>query len=270
MKPSKELYQPLDQYALCDDGENGAKQARRFVRDGRYFNFSLSNGIIVILALSNIILLALLSVTEKVWQVPHDYARVDLLPTKWSRFDWWTEYSEKNDTEVDVLWDAILPSHGFVAMDTEWAKAKQWPESMRLPSDQSKSVYLLEAYHQLHCVTIIRKTFLELWKGRNLTYSVAHSGHCFDMIRQTIQCNADNTPLYVFGDGTAGDGQLHKCRDWNALRDFATDNTACYRDSAKPIILGDHFGYCDDGNDGVIDAKRANVTVLNVTEAQGL
>ena len=37
-----------------------------------------------------------------------------------------------------------------------------------------------------------------------------------------------------------------------------------------PIVLADHFGYCDDGNDGVIDAKRANVTVENVTRSQGL
>jgi hypothetical protein len=57
-----------------------------------------------------------------------------------------------------------------------------------------------------------------------------------------------------------GDGQIRKCRDWDALRDFATANSACYRDSAKQIILGDHFGYCDDGDDGIIDAKPANVT----------
>ncbi|KAG8527120.1 uncharacterized protein KY384_008549 [Bacidia gigantensis] len=124
-------------------------------------------------------------------------AQVDPLPTIWKRFDWWTEFSEKNVTRVDELWSAILPSHGFVAMDTSWARRH-------------------------------------------------------------------NTPLYVFGDDTAGDGQYHQCRDWNALRDFATENTACYRDSVTPIILGDHFGYCDDGNDGVIDARRANVTVEEV------
>lgn len=124
---------------------------------------------------------------------------------------------------------------------------------------------------------IIRKTFWELAKGKETTYPLTHSGHCFDTIRQVIlsheggfrtrlttlkyiYCNADNTPLYTFGDDTAGDGQMRKCRDWNALRDFATENTACYRDSVKPIVLGDHFGYCDNGDDGVIQAKPANVT----------
>ena len=64
-------------------------------------------------------------------------------------------------------------------------------------------------------------------------------------------CKADNTPLYTFGDNTAGDGQMHQCRDWDALRDWATANTACYRDSVEGIPFGEHFGYCDDGKDGL-------------------
>jgi hypothetical protein len=124
------------------------------------------------------------------------------LPVKWSRAHWWTEYSEKNEIRVDELWDGILPSHGFVAMDRKWAEERHWPESMRLPSDASKGVYLLEAYHQIHCIAssgnfywsetiadikvqrIIRKTFWELAKGRETTYPVGHAGHCFDTIRQ--------------------------------------------------------------------------------------
>lgn len=79
-------------------------------------------------------------------------AKVDLLPTKWTEFDWWTDYSGKNETEVDALWDAILPSHGVVALDSRWAAEKQWPDSIPHPDDESKRIYLLEAYHLLHCV----------------------------------------------------------------------------------------------------------------------
>ena len=203
--------------------------------------------------------------------------------------DWWTEYSEKNETEVNALWDAIKPSHGFVAMDEKWAADRHWPETMRLPGDQSKRVFLLEAYHQLHCLvsssnrflsrkrkflltlpaqTIIRRTMLELSRGEEPNFALSHSTHCFDALRQYIQCKSDNTPLYTFGDGTAGDGQLHQCRDWDALRDFATENSACYRDSDGPIILGEHFGYCDDGDDGMRYARPANVTYSE--EAWGL
>jgi hypothetical protein len=65
-------------------------------------------------------------------------------------------------------------------------------------------------------------------------------------------CNADATPLYTFGDNTAGHGQLHKCKSWDALREFATENKACYRDTIEDVLLKEHFGYCDDGHDGLI------------------
>ena len=69
---------------------------------------------------------------------------------------------------------------------------------------------------------------------------------------QSVVCNADNTPLYTFGDFTAGDGQLHQCRNWTELREYAAKHTACYKDTVKDVPLGDHFGFCDEGDDGVI------------------
>jgi hypothetical protein len=79
-------------------------------------------------------------------------ARVENMPTKWKRFNWWTEYSDKNFTETDALWDDINPAHGFISVDRSWAKIQHWPDTMPMPEDSSKSVYLLEAYHLLHCV----------------------------------------------------------------------------------------------------------------------
>lgn len=40
----------------------------------------------------------------------------------------------------------------MVAIDERHAEERQWPESMRLPTDGTKRVYLLEAYHLLHCL----------------------------------------------------------------------------------------------------------------------
>ena len=81
------------------------------------------------------------------------------------------------------------------------------------------------------------------------------------MLRQYVICKADNTPLYVFGDDTAGDEQYRKCNSWDSLRQFATDNSACYRDTPKDadpttFPFGDHFGYCDGGYDGVKEGER--------------
>ncbi|EME48628.1 hypothetical protein DOTSEDRAFT_30036 [Dothistroma septosporum NZE10] len=204
---------------------------------------------------------------------------VEELPTAYTRFKWWTawgmEAGATNDTNLpsahvaDELWEGVLPSHGLIAVDRVWAKEQHWPESMYLPKDpngKEKGVYLLEAYHMMHCLSIIRLSFVETRRGLPLTWPVGHTTHCFDALRQvlsrafplhdfdtdglllqSIQCNADNTPLYTFGDSTAGDGQLRKCKSWDALREFATENSACYIDSTKEIPLRDHFGYCEDG-----------------------
>lgn len=168
MKPTEALYVPLSQDAVSGGIDGGAEQAVSHAQ--RHKSFFLRNGTTIVLALSNLFLLFLYLDHRETEPFPTGYgissfyahcqlprlthlsARIDPLPTKWTHFDWWTEYSAKNATEVDALWDAILPSHGFVAMDNEWAAERRWPESMRLPSDESKQVYLLEAYHQLHCI----------------------------------------------------------------------------------------------------------------------
>jgi hypothetical protein len=49
----------------------------------------------------------------------------------------------------------------------------------------------------------------------------------------------------------AGNGQMHQCRDWTALRDYATKNTACFRDGKPVMSFEDRFGHCDDGKDGL-------------------
>ncbi|RAH84231.1 hypothetical protein BO86DRAFT_280178, partial [Aspergillus japonicus CBS 114.51] len=173
----------------------------------------------------------------------------------YTRIYWHTEYSPlgKAHSESDHLWDIILPSHGFIAVDRQWAAARNWPDTMSMPNDTSKGVYLLEAYHHLHCLRIMRTTFWEAVEQRPFSHpgGMGHVEHCFDALRQAIQCYADDTPLYTFGKFTAGDGQVHQCRSWHELRDFATSYTACYRDSVPPIPLGDHFSFCDDGRDGL-------------------
>lgn len=52
--------------------------------------------------------------------------------------------------------------------------------------------------------------------------------------------------MYTWGNFSAGDGQLHRCRDWNELYDYATKNTACYKDDANSPNVEDYFGHCED------------------------
>lgn len=181
-------------------------------------------------------------------------------------YSWFTDYSTVRDGDedyVDRLWDEIIPGHGVVAVDHEWAARKGFPKSMSLLSDDTKGVYVIDAYHQIHCLvsanllllrryesltfhkTIVRKTFYEVLQKKRLTWPIEHSMHCFDNFRQYIQCTAGDTLLHTWGKNTTGDGQQRRCRDWSALRNWASEHTACYRDSSKPIPLMDHLDHCD-------------------------
>jgi hypothetical protein len=103
----------------------------------------------------------------------------------------------------------------------------------------------------ISCQRVIRSIFLSMYRQTLPDYPIHHAHHCFDAIRQHIMCNADNTPLYGRGDGTSGDGQMHQCKRWTALRNYATRNSACFRDGKPGMTLEDRFGVCDDGTDGL-------------------
>lgn len=244
-------YSPLAQDQPSDAYISDLKQAEK---TSSYQFFSFKKPFLILLVAANICLWVIAFKRPSKTQVPVDYAKTHDLTTEWANFHWHTAYSPKgqNHTKSDMLWEQILPSHGFVAVDRQWADEHHWPVSMYLPSDHDKGVYLLEAYHQLHCLRILRKTLWEAVEKRPYTYPLSHSEHCFDALRQSVVCNADNTPLYTFGDFTAGDGQLHQCRNWTELRNYATEQTACYKDTLEDVPLGDHFGFCDEGDDGVI------------------
>jgi len=249
MAKSEPSYTPLDWEGLPE-------QNSKLSRTWKFLISSWKGAVLVILTT---LLLALSVVVVKqdrqLQRVPFQYRALDLYAEKHIQtYQWWTDYSTRHHQSEelsDKMWDAIVPAHGIVAVDHEWAAAKNLPDSMSMPSDPSKGVYIIDAYHQLHCLKIVRKTFFEIARGEPLTYPLGHSTHCFDSFRQYVQCTAGDTLLYSWGKNTTGDGQQRQCRDWQALSDWATEHTACYRDGEKPIPLLEHFGHCDDGTDGL-------------------
>jgi len=58
---------------------------------------------------------------------------------------------------VEALWDNITPAHGIVAVEHRWAAERQLPATISLPSDPSKGVYIIVAYHQMHCLVGLYK-----------------------------------------------------------------------------------------------------------------
>ncbi|KAH8691328.1 major facilitator superfamily domain-containing protein [Talaromyces proteolyticus] len=180
--------------------------------------------LIIILIISNTISILTLSWGERPEQEkdvpsPEDYAIPPKIPTVYKPFWWNTEYSNKNKTRQDELWNEVFWEHGLIAVDRDWAKSQNWPETIALPGNDSKTVFLIEAYHEV------------------------------------VMCNADSHPLYTFGGTYVGYGQQHKCKDWSALRDYATEHTACYKEQSKSFK--ENFGGdCHNGDGLIIDSRR--------------
>ena len=151
-------YLPRSTSSDSDASEDENYTSPSGTRPARYF--SVQNILIFLLIMTNIITIANLSVHSRPRlhtmapsvSVSEELAVVDSLPEMYTVFHWWTAYGSRNHTRDNTLWDAINPSHGFIAVDHKDAAARNWPATVYLPSDESKGVYLLEAYHQLHCL----------------------------------------------------------------------------------------------------------------------
>ena len=65
-----------------------------------------------------------------------------------------TIFSPGNRTLSDAAWEAWVVNPGIVALPHEWVKAKMLPRAQRWPWDGDKGIYLLNGYHNLHCLVI--------------------------------------------------------------------------------------------------------------------
>lgn len=93
-----------------------------------------------------------------------DLAGLSKQPIKDIPFRWWSAYSSPNATDdevVDNAWDAIAKDFGVVAVDHKTAKKIGAPSTMDLPSDPTKGIYVVEAYHSLHCLVSLLPKPLE-------------------------------------------------------------------------------------------------------------
>jgi hypothetical protein len=77
----------------------------------------------------------------------------------------WTQPSvltSDNETERDHAWDSISYDNGIVAVPKEWAGEKGLPIGSTFPWDTSKAIYLVNGYHNLHC--LVSSKFLSILK----------------------------------------------------------------------------------------------------------
>ena len=182
-------------------------------------------------------------------------------------------FMSENETEATRAWSAIEPGHGVVAVDDHWAATQKLPSTIAHPTDPRKLIYVIEAYHAIHCLVrtcvpfikesrrltpcqkVIRSHYVAFSTGQRKDWPAEHDMHCFDTLRQNIMCQADDTLLSTCGHRDAGMNQTRLCRNWDTLRQWATDHTACYHDKEDPLGVtpsnDDRWEKCDGGDDGL-------------------
>ena len=107
-------------------------------------------------------------------------------------------------------------------------------EWQHAPPEQGGGFFAgIEAFHQLHCLNVIRKfTWLEHYEGIPIGFTNdpedvrTHVDHCLETLRLTLMCNADLTPYFLAIDpafplGGRNDFNVHhKCKKWDVITDW--------------------------------------------------
>ena len=139
------------------------------------------------------------------------------------------------------------------------AAALGLPPSFPHPFKPDYSVYIIDAYHAMHCLKVLRDHYIRMYHAHRYEgpggwprlgdWPLEHDVHCFDSLRQHVMCHADDTLLYSTGHHDAGVQQTKMCRSWDALRDWASARNAQWKDHINPRPEGEIWWNFDDGGD---------------------
>jgi len=137
-----------------------------------------------------------------------------------------TPYIDGNLTMTNQLWlNLFPPGRGAVKVDHKWAAENNLPPTQGDSSD-GKAIYVVAAFHHLHCLNVIRTSLFQFNKGHGQKDDWSHVVHCIDAIRQQVQCLADPT--------LGGAGVEHDCRDFDALKAWTIEHA--YTEYIDPLL----------------------------------
>ncbi|CRG86467.1 hypothetical protein PISL3812_03473 [Talaromyces islandicus] len=243
-------YQNLSQEEETETPENSRRYATQTATRARKTIYALSLGLGISVIFNIILILQLYGhnahlevrnfagLERKVSvPIPHDNRTID--------DDFW------DDPQFD---DYV----GMVALGDEFTQEKGLLSSQRWPWDHSKGIYVVHGFHSLHCVRLLRETIMEYRDDKPHTWDISHVTHCLHVLHEDILCYADDLPRYTGAlhaeaghhVTSSGTGEIRICRDWDQLRRWAIENSACYkRPSDHYIPLLDRYKFCPDGSE---------------------
>lgn len=91
----------------------------------------------------------------------------------------------------------------------------------------AKNETVISAFHQIHCLYVLRLAFYHALDG-TFDYDSKnsgdwHAGHCFDYLRQSIMCAADTNLEHSNAEGHHMWNRTHYCRDWESVIAFEVE-----------------------------------------------
>jgi hypothetical protein len=62
-----------------------------------------------------------------------------------------SKYMSNDEVVASKAWDEILAGHGVIALDADYISEKNLPPSVAFPDESGNFMYVIEAYHAMHC-----------------------------------------------------------------------------------------------------------------------
>ncbi|KAI1168617.1 hypothetical protein F5B18DRAFT_669868 [Nemania serpens] len=126
---------------------------------------------------------------------------------------------------TDAAWSTILDA-GLVRLTPEQA-AKLSAPTVKSRQDPTSYVGILEVFHQLHCVNILRHRLYN-YDPEVQIGDAFHIGHCFEYLRQSVMCLADVNIAPINFNEKTHEYAIHwdtvrQCRNFGKIHRWAMD-----------------------------------------------
>ncbi|KAI9640471.1 hypothetical protein NHQ30_011217 [Ciborinia camelliae] len=70
---------------------------------------------------------------------------------RYEKLHTYTDFSSPDDAISASAWNEYV-INGFVALPHAWAQDRGWPLGREMPGDPQKGIYVVDGFHQLHCL----------------------------------------------------------------------------------------------------------------------
>ncbi|KAJ7752656.1 hypothetical protein B0H16DRAFT_1887208 [Mycena metata] len=176
-------------------------------------------------------------------------------------------YERRRSPAVDAAWEDL---YSVAQIKMPRSEAVKMPNrTYPLGPHPGEYTFSLDVFHQLHCLDTLRK---EIYPVKNDTRTPGerscssffshltnflfldfHLRHCLGAIRQAIMCSVDITSVvWQWSDDLKlveqRDDVFHVCRDYDRIRDWASQRTYLPEDFNETLYVADDWYLENDGN----------------------